>query len=372
MSVTRLDAQDPSCSQATSFPLNPDFDLQSKLGDLASFSSATRLHIMGRQYREGRTQAMLENKLLVTSLLRRLQIPAVRVLYGGFASHALGEWPQYKRTDFAAALRSLIIAGKRQFVLKSATDGMSQNILIMNADKWTSQGWTVDRVTQTAEEMILQNGSGWFTHWGQKFEHRGVLLQEPAFDLNLLLCAKLVHTWRLQHAGHRNATHAPSLASEQGLCDEFAQIDAKERKTFLRRAVMELKLHVAWGSLRAADGRVHIHPGASGHRFYNPELLIGDSTKELKRCLWPMQNASSAVSRFQSIAPPLDEAFLKRWPLPTCELVARMLGMEPIARQLEEMADKIARATGADWFRLDAFATWYTPPHFHALAETSR
>ena len=48
-------------------------------------------------YRSRRTFGVLENKLLTHSLLRRLALPVVPVLYGALAAGPMGEWQGYSR-----------------------------------------------------------------------------------------------------------------------------------------------------------------------------------------------------------------------------------------------------------------------------------
>lgn len=175
--------------------LNPDFDLSAELAARSyRISPVERISLMLSRYRTGRTQAIIENKLLAHQLLRSMGAPVAPVLYGAFGSHAMGAWPRYDREHFVAAVRAI---GRKDFVLKSATDGMSHNLLLMSDARWRAERWTPARAAALAESWILpqppsHNQSGWFTRWGQRYEHRGVLLQAAAFDPHMLLCEKVV------------------------------------------------------------------------------------------------------------------------------------------------------------------------------------
>ena len=80
--------------------------------------------------RNGRTQAILENKLLAHKLLHILGIPTAEISYGAFGTSALGVWPRYERERF---VRTLDAAKSKSFVLKSATDGRGDNRIVMSA-----------------------------------------------------------------------------------------------------------------------------------------------------------------------------------------------------------------------------------------------
>ena len=78
--------------------VNPEFDLSAELAARHyRVSSVDRISLMLRRYREGRTPAIMENKLLAHSLLRSIGAPVAPILYGAFGGRALGDWPRYER-----------------------------------------------------------------------------------------------------------------------------------------------------------------------------------------------------------------------------------------------------------------------------------
>ena len=48
-------------------------------------------------YRKAKTLGVLENKLLAATAMRKIGLPTMGVIYGGFAYTPLGEWPAYDR-----------------------------------------------------------------------------------------------------------------------------------------------------------------------------------------------------------------------------------------------------------------------------------
>ena len=173
--------------------VNPEFDLSAELAARHyQVSSVDRIRLMLSRYRQGRTPAIMENKLLAHQLLRSMGAPVAPILYGAFGSRALGAWPRYDRAGLVAALQRL---RRKDFVLKSATDGMSHNLLLMSDARWRAEAWSPAKAAALVEQWILpqpdsHNQSGWYTRWGQRHEHRGVLLQAAAFDPQLLLCER--------------------------------------------------------------------------------------------------------------------------------------------------------------------------------------
>ena len=130
--------------------LSTDFSLAPDITDLseAGFDGTRRVGLMMTRWRRGATFGVLENKLLAHTLLQALEIPQADVLYGSFATKALGAWPRYNRT---ALLRSLAQHG-RSFVLKSATNGGNADVLVMTPSKWAAGGWTKAKVACRCRE----------------------------------------------------------------------------------------------------------------------------------------------------------------------------------------------------------------------------
>ena len=162
---------------ATSAPhrLNQDFSMLPELKDAGfALDGSQRVQWQLRRWRRGPTFGVLENKLLGHTLLDALALPQQEVLYGAFATKALGRWPKYSRAELVK-----VVSGdpSHAFVLKSATNGGNADVLVMTPAKWDASSWTADKVADYAEQFL--HGK-WFSEWGQKYEHRGVIMQANA------------------------------------------------------------------------------------------------------------------------------------------------------------------------------------------------
>ena len=259
--------------------VNPEFDLSAELAARHyRVSSVDRISLMLRRYREGRTPAIMENKLLAHSLLRSIGAPVAPILYGAFGGRALGDWPRYERAALVVAIERL---SRKDFVLKSATDGMSKNLLLMSDARWRAEAWSAAKAAALVESWILpqpdsHNQSGWYTRWGMVHEHRGMLLQAAAFDPQLLLCERYMAK-KPEKASKR------LLRRTQPYCTEPSRAwNASAQSAFLSgaehssRAVplaLELRVYVAWGSLAHADGRARLIPHSK--HTASPNVLLG-------------------------------------------------------------------------------------------------
>eukprot|EP00929_Paragymnodinium_shiwhaense_P098331 TRINITY_DN5981_c0_g2_i3.p1 TRINITY_DN5981_c0_g2~~TRINITY_DN5981_c0_g2_i3.p1 ORF type:complete len:339 (-),score=62.05 TRINITY_DN5981_c0_g2_i3:326-1342(-) len=133
---------------------------------------------MMRQWRNQPIFGLMENKLLASSLLEEFGVPQCDVRYGAFAHHSLGKWPIYKRSEFKEALKEKL-SSKRDpyhFVVKSATSGMGKNVLIMTPKRWHDNRWRPDVVVSYVEKFMYKES--WWSDWGQKYEHLGVVMQD--------------------------------------------------------------------------------------------------------------------------------------------------------------------------------------------------
>ena len=65
--------------------------------------------------------------------------------------------------------------GKTKFVLKSATNGGNVDVLVMDEHRWASEGWNRNRLADYAETFVKNR---WHSEWGQRYEHRAVIVQE--------------------------------------------------------------------------------------------------------------------------------------------------------------------------------------------------
>jgi|EP00900_Chrysochromulina_parva_P028029 hypothetical protein len=136
-------------------------------------SHALRLRLMMTNYRAARTLGVLENKLLASTALTRLGLPAMEVVYGGFAYTRLGEWPAYSRAELCAVLARGGFGPRRGFVAKPASDGTNYGLLVMTPERWRRENWTEALVATMVERFLFKGRSS----WGQWYEQRGVVVQ---------------------------------------------------------------------------------------------------------------------------------------------------------------------------------------------------
>ena len=155
--------------------INADFWLMPEVGTVEHFGGTERVKAQLRRWRRAPVFGLMENKLLAHSLLEALHIRQPEVIYGAFATKALGKWPAYARKDLMEAMH-----GKRRFVLKSATNGGNVDVLVMDPARWESEDWTASRLADYVERFVKPNHpqAKWWSEWGQVYEHRAVIVQE--------------------------------------------------------------------------------------------------------------------------------------------------------------------------------------------------
>ena len=275
--------------------LNPDFNMLPELAeDNYELDGYNRVRYQLRRWRRGPTFGVLENKLLGHTLLDRLELRQQEVLYGAFATKALGEWPKYNR---AALLGVVDSSPSHRFVLKSATNGGNADVLVMTEAKWTSGNWTSGRVADYAEQFLHGR---WWSEWGQKYEHRGVIMQANA----------------LTPGQDGTSKAAPG------------------------KLLFEVKVHSVFG--RLGMGRLQALP-FDGDRYIDVEF--GSDV------------ADDAVNAPQVVGAPVrcigsrgyDDAEKKA----LCARIEPLLAQQ--AAKMHSVAAKVRHAYGADWFRFDAF-----------------
>jgi len=154
----------PTTDSAPSYKVNRDFLLLPEMTNMTKrpehFDMYTRIQWQMRRYRNGATFGLLENKLLSNDLLTSLDIPVAPVFYGAFTHKPLGKWPKYNREEFLHALKTTEAIAKHQhFVLKPASSGGSDNVLIMNKHRWQQENWTFDKVVEYAENFLFREWS---------------------------------------------------------------------------------------------------------------------------------------------------------------------------------------------------------------------
>jgi hypothetical protein len=291
--------------------LSTDFSLAPELTQIseAAFDGTARLRMMMSRWRRGAAFGLLENKLLAHSLLDTLGIPQADVLYGAFATKALGPWPRYERAMMLRALRT-----SREFVLKSATNGGNADVLVMTEAKWAREGWTLPRVAAFAERWMLASDTArWYSAWGQRYEHRSVIVQRLVADAP-----------PRRHAG-ANAT----LAGPAGF------------RSPLARLLIEVKVHTSFG--RLGNCRIQALP-FDGDVYLDASFLSGggDDGGGAPRVLGSRGLAAGGESEAAARA----------------RLGARVLPLlARTAPRLRAVARRVRDLYGADWLRLDVFVS---------------
>lgn len=166
--------------------INSDFSLLPDIEEidfLKDFNFDTRILWMMRRYRNNPTFGLLENKLLSHSLLKELGIPQARVFYGAFATKPLGDWPMFDRQDFLRTMnQTKEVVEDHSFVLKPVSNCYMTHVLVMTHEKWEQEGWTLDGLAYFAGQF-LDRSEAWYSDFGQKYEHRGVIVQENVLAL---------------------------------------------------------------------------------------------------------------------------------------------------------------------------------------------
>ena len=371
--------------------VNPEFDLSAELAARRyRVSSVDRISLMLRRYREGRTPAIMENKLLAHTLLRSMGAPVAPILYGAFGGRALGGWPRYERAGLVAAIQRL---RRKDFVLKSATDGMSKNLLLMSDARWRAEAWSAAKAAVLVESWILpqpdsHNQSGWYTRWGMVHEHRGMLLQAAAFDPQLLLCERYMAK-KPEKASkrllRRTQPYCTEPSREWNATAQAAFLSGSQHSSSEVPLALELRVYVAWGSLAHADGRARLIPHSK--HTASPNVLLGGAgflpllhgAASRSTSLQLLQGAKhafaydldgrgGAVATANGVGGGVgggggdgdgDEEvsakgkFGDEYRTARYARVAALLGQH--APALERLAARVHEVTGADWFRLDTF-----------------
>ena len=156
-------------------PLCPAFSLLPEVREAGyRLTPRARIELMMRRWRREPLFGVIENKLLSHTLLASLHVPRVTIVYGAFATKSLGRWPKYDREYLEDAIAGLGPSSSRAFVLKSATNGGGADVLLMTPERWRSEGWSMRNVTAYAEKFLRTR---WYSEWGQRYEHRGVVVQ---------------------------------------------------------------------------------------------------------------------------------------------------------------------------------------------------
>ena len=137
----------PSFPPAPPSRVSPAFSLLPEMRQHKyELSAPLRVQLQLRRWRRDPIFGIIENKLLQATLLSSIaNARQARVVYGAFATKAMGTWPIWSRTSLERALE-----GMRHFVLKSATNGGGADVLIMTEERWHREGWRVENVSRYA------------------------------------------------------------------------------------------------------------------------------------------------------------------------------------------------------------------------------
>jgi hypothetical protein len=182
---------------------------------------------------------LIENKLLMHDLLQHvMKLPTVPILYGGFKSRALGQWPQYSRTAFVQHMERIFANRKRNhsFVVKPITGMMSECVTVVNERKWQRQKWDMNDMADKIDECIMQQE---YSNANMHYEHVGVVVQENVI-------ANSDRRW----------LNIDSKKRRSGFQEHFHSNDA--------RSLFEFKAHVVFGELCGA----RINPVPMNHKAF--------------------------------------------------------------------------------------------------------
>lgn len=103
---------------------------------------------------EDSTHQFMENKCLAQRLLgARDLVDASANLYCGFAGQAVGGCPAFRASEL---VRTLEETASNSWVLKSATDQASKNVLVMSSKKWNRGRWNATAAAAHAANMMAQ------------------------------------------------------------------------------------------------------------------------------------------------------------------------------------------------------------------------
>ena len=309
---TRNPPSGSSSSAGALHRLSTDFSLLPEMETDFHFqlSARQRIQTQLRRWRHHAIFGIVENKLLCHSLLATLlsragaadggplgggAVRQAPMLYGAFATKSLGAWPRYERQGLLAAL-----GDRREFVLKSATNGGGADVLIMTRARWEREGWTGHNVSAYAERFLSQR---WFSEWGQRYEHRAVVVQE-----NLSPPAAALPP---SNSAEADTAAGALLGASSGLA-------------------FEIKANVAFGRLGSA--RLFVLPKAESVHLELSFCEAGKVTCSGTRCV----GGGKVCAAY-------------------CKRAVTMLAS--VGNALESLATLLTSRLAADWYRLDVFVS---------------
>ena len=301
------------------FALSDDFNLKRELRArgcmrrtaeraLICITPSTRVELQMARYRTRPIFGVVENKLIMRSLLLALGVPTLPVEYGalgpgGVGGGALCGWRPLDEGKLRASLE-LCHGRARGTVLKPATDGGNVGLLLLtgngtapngslrfdtrrhNGSAWVAQPLSIEALLSHARAIVGESAPS--RRWDMRYELRGVLLQ-PQYPCSQPECAR--------------ARGAPPP--------------------------VEAKVHVVFGSLSCII--VEAVPVKYNDSLY---VTVRDNRLVEHHCSRSAGHAHSAAGF-------------------TCERIEALV--RPMLPKLAELAARISAALAADWFRMDVF-----------------
>ena len=274
------------------------------------------------------THEFMEHKCLSQGLLVQLGLvdPAAN-LYCAFAGAGIAAgWPSF-RADGGSQLRRTLERAPPSWVLKSATDQNSKNVLVMSPEKWTRDGWNVSAVVAYSADVLAQPTME-VRCPSNKGERRAVLVQRK-------------YPW-----------------SKKSSWSERGELHA-EREPLM----FEIKVYVVWGKLGSAFCYINLNDGDVG-ALDGPDGQVNDwFGKQLH--LYFDEHGKLSLGDKDSLQP-------GNWFAYTSGKLRRVIGIvRRAAPTLQRIARDVSRLFAADYWRLDAFLSDGAPPHINELTYPS-
>ena len=124
-----------------------------------------------------RTHEFMENKCLAQRVLLSLgHVAREANMYCGWAERGRGG-SAFRPRELVKALEHSAASTKMSWVLKSATDQASKNVLVMGPSKWANGSWTSSRVVEYARGVLSQPTMSMRCPDTKGHERRSVILQ---------------------------------------------------------------------------------------------------------------------------------------------------------------------------------------------------
>lgn len=308
-------AAPPSCGRGLCVgALSSDFDLRrANTSTPLTFSSGDVFVRQNNLYceRARATHEWMEHKCLSMGLLQKLElVDPTANLYCAFAGEkAVDGWPAFKRSEMEKTLKR----APHAWVLKSATDQASKNVLVMNAKKWKREGWNTTAVVEYAADVLTQPTMAVRCPTTKGHERRAVMLQR-------LYPWTAKKKWSEAHGWH--------IGTESFM--------------------FEVKLHVVWGKIGSAICWIHMAEQQDQkkqlHLYFDEDgrLSLGDKGIPGQKIAYIGGVLQRAVDIVRRAAP-----------------------------MLQQTARTLSRIFAADYWRLDVFLADGAPPHINEVTYPS-